>query len=279
MCNRAGLDTISAGAAIAFAMECYEKGVLTRTDLDGMELNWGDGGAGAELLTRIVGRTGIGDLLADGVWRASQKLGKDSEIFAVHAGGQELPAHDPRQLPELGLQYQLSPTPGRHTQGGGWVGDMPPEALEPFGLDPGIKSKDPLGFMAEGYRAHMAWINVMNACGVCSMGGDILGPGYLPEFIAAVTGWEYDMGECLETGERIEVVRHLFGLREGINPLEVQVAARALGHPPLAKGPNEGKTVDVEELRRAYLEVMDWDPVTARPSEARLAALGLEDLG
>jgi aldehyde:ferredoxin oxidoreductase len=278
MCNRAGLDTISAGACIAFAMECYDKGVLSRTDLDGLELNWGDGQAATELLARIAGRAGIGDLLADGVWRASQKLGKGSEAFAVHAGGQELPAHDPRQLPELGLQYQLSPTPGRHTQGGGWVGEMPPEALEPFGLDPGLRSRDPLGFTANGYRAHLAWNNVLNACGVCSFGGDILGPGYIPEFIAAVTGWDYDMEECLETGERIEVVRHLFGLRQGCNPLAVRVPPRVMGDPPLATGPTAGVTVDMTDLRDAYLKLMEWDAETAMPSSYRLEALGLSDL-
>jgi aldehyde:ferredoxin oxidoreductase len=277
-CNRAGLDTISAGAIIAFAMECYEKGVLTMNDLEGLQLRWGDGEAAARLLRIIVDRRGVGDVLAQGVRRAAQQLGKRSDAFAVHAGGQELPAHDPRHLPELALQYQLSPTPGRHTQGGGWVGDMAPEDLEPFGMNPGLQSRDPARFLAQGYRAHMAWSNVLNASGVCSFGGDMLGPGFITEFIAAVTGWDYDMEECLDAGERIEVVRHLFGLREGINPLEIRVAPRALGHPPLHAGPNKGVTVDVEGLRRAYLEEMDWDPVSAMPSKERLAALGLDEL-
>ena len=98
----------------------------------------------------------------------------------------------------------------------------------------------------------------------------------MPEFIAAVTGWDFDMAECLETGERIEVMRHLFGLREGYNPLQVQVAPRAMGDPPLESGPRAGVVVDIEDLRNAYLEQMAWDATTAMPSAARLAALGIE---
>jgi aldehyde:ferredoxin oxidoreductase len=278
ICNRAGMDTISAGATIAFAMECYENGILTKADLEGLELEWGDGDAAVALLNMIVDRRGVGDLLADGVRRASQRLGKDSEQFAIHAGGQELPAHDPRQVKELALQYQTSPTPGRHTQGGGWVGLMPPEVLQVFGLDLAMHSEDPLLFRTLGYRALMAWRNVVQASGVCFMGNDVFGPQYLRDFIAAVVGWDLDMAECLEIGERIEVVRHLFGLREGVNPLRIEVAPRATGHPPLNSGPVAGVTVDVENLRSAYLRVMDWDPETALPSRDRLRALGLEEL-
>jgi aldehyde:ferredoxin oxidoreductase len=278
LCNRAGMDTISAGATIAFAMECYENGILTKGDLEGLELEWGDGDAAVALLNMIVDRRGVGDVLADGVRRASQRLGKDSEQFAIHAGGQELPAHDPRQVKELALQYQTSPTPGRHTQGGGWVGLMPPEVLQVFGLDLAMHSEDPLLFRTLGYRALMAWRNVVQASGVCFMGNDVFGPQYLRDFIAAVVGWDLDMAECLEIGERIEVVRHLFGLREGVNPLRIEVAPRATGHPPLNSGPVAGVTVDVENLRSAYLRVMDWDPETALPSRDRLRALGLEEL-
>jgi aldehyde:ferredoxin oxidoreductase len=103
-------------------------------------------------------------------------------------------------------------------------------------------------------------------------------PEYVHEFIAAVTGWDVDMAETLEMGERIEDMRLLFGLREGYNPLEVQVAQRAMGHPPLNRGPRAGVTVEVEDVRDAYLQVMDWDPETAMPSQARLQELDLDEL-
>ena len=105
-----------------------------------------------------------------------------------------------------------------------------------------------------------------------------MGPEHVPDFVAAVTGWDFDMAECVKTGERIEVMRHLFGLREGHNPLQVKVADRAMGNPPLSSGPNAGVTVDVKDVREAYLRVMDWDPATTMPSSARLAKLGLDAL-
>ena len=266
ICNRAGLDTISAGATIAFAMECYEHGLFTEDQLDGLRLDWGDGQAAVALLRRIVERRGLGDLLAEGVWRASQLIGRGSEAFAIHAGGQELPAHDPRQHPGLGLAYQRSPTPGRHTQGGAGALDKPAEG------------EDSLDIRARGYLMLTAWNNVMNASGLCANGGYGMGPEHVPEFLAAVTGWDVDMDECLQTGERIEVLRHVFGLRERYNPLHTRVAPRALGHPPLESGPNAGVVVDAEDWRDAYLELMEWDSITAMPSRSRLAALGLEDL-
>jgi aldehyde:ferredoxin oxidoreductase len=276
MCNRAGLDTISAGSAIAFAMECYENGLLSDAQLDGLTLEWGDGQAAIVLLQRIIDREGLGDLLADGVWRAAHQIGDGSEAFAIHAGGQELPAHDPRHEADFGLVYQISPTPGRHTQGGVGEYAMPDENKEIFGLDTGLEQEDATRFHARAYMTGMAWRNVLNAAGLCHFGAMTMDPGYVPDFIAAVTGWDFDMAECIETGERIEDMRLLFGLREGYNPLEVQVAPRAMGHPPQKEGPTAGAVVEIGEVRDNYLELMAWDPVTAMPSPERLAALGLD---
>jgi aldehyde:ferredoxin oxidoreductase len=155
---------------------------------------------------------------------------------------------------------------------------MPEEQMELYGLDPELKEKDPLRFHAQAYAAATCWKNVLNAAGLCSFGTMTMGPEYVPEFMAAVTGWDFNMAECVETGERIEDMRLLFGLREGRNPLETEVAPRAMGKPALDHGPRAGVTVDVDELRRAYLERMDWDPNTAMPSRERLAALGLDKL-
>ena len=278
MCNRAGLDTISAGAAISFAMECYENSLFTEDQLDGLELTWGNGEAAIALLERIAERRGLGDLLAEGVRDAAQELGRGSETYAIHAGGQELPAHDPRHEEDFGLAYQVSPTPGRHTQGGTGGVDMSDEDKATYGLDPNLEAEDPLRWHALAYTAVMGWKNTLNAAGLCSFGQFTMPPEYVPEFIAAVTGWDFDMAECLKTGERIEVMRLLFGLRQSYNPLNIKVAPRAMGHPPQEAGPTAGTVVDVEELREAYLKHMDWDPVSAMPSRERLAALGLDEL-
>jgi aldehyde:ferredoxin oxidoreductase len=279
MCNRAGFDTISAGAAIAFAMECYERDMFAGDELDGLRLDWGNGEAATALLQRMVERRGLGDVLSDGVMRAAQRIGRGSEAFAIHAGGQELPAHDPRHERDFGLAYQISPTPGRHTQGGVGAASMSSKDMAVYGLDPALKAQDPLRFHAVAYATVMAWRNVLNAAGLCHFGAMTMGPAYVPEFVAAVTGWDVDMAECLQTGERIEVMRHLFGLREGYNPLDTEVAPRAMGHPPLKSGRTAGVTVQVEDLRDAYLDHMGWDTTTAIPSTGRLAALGLDGTG
>jgi len=278
MCNRTGLDTISAGSTVAFAMECFEKELLTEEQLDGLSLTWGNAEAAMALLERVVERRGLGDVLAEGVMRASQKLGQGSEGFAIHSGGQELPAHDPRHEMDFGLVYQVSPTPGRHTQGGVGARNMPPEQQAIFGLDPDLATQDPTAYHAQAYTASMSWLNTLNAAGFCSFSQMTLEPPFVPEFIAAVTGWDFGMPECLQTGQRIEHMRHLFGLREGYNPLKVQVAPRAMGRPPLRTGPRAGVTVEIDAVRDAYLKVMAWDPVTAMPSRERLEALGLAEL-
>lgn len=278
LCNRGGLDTISAGACIAFAMECYQNGILTGKDLNGLRLEWGNGDAALRLVESVIERRGLGDVLADGVKRASEKLGQGTETFAIHAGGQELPAHDPRQEQDFGLAYQISPTPGRHTQGGVGARNMPPEHQETFGLDQKLAIENPLAYQARAYALKMSWRNVLNAAGLCSTSMFTLPPSYVPEFIAAVTGWDYDMQECFTTGERIEVIRLLFGLREGYNPLQIQLPKRVMGQPPLQAGPTAGVKVEIDNLRDAYLELMDWDALTAYPGAERLCNLGLSEL-
>jgi aldehyde:ferredoxin oxidoreductase len=278
MCNEASFDTISAGATIAFAMECYERDLLTEDELDGLTLEWGHGESAIALLQRMIERRGLGDVLADGVLRASRRIGRGSEAFAIHAGGQELPAHDPRHTRGFGLVYRVSPTPGRHTQGGPGAGNMSAETRALYGLDPDLANEDPLRAYVESYAAHSAWVNALNAAGLCLSGSVGMGPEHVPNFLSAVTGWSFDMAECLEVGERIEVMRHLFGLREGYNPLETQVTPRAMGRPPQETGPTAGTVVDMDEELSAYLTYRDWDPESGRPSEARLTALGLSSL-
>ena len=104
---------------------------------------------------------------------------------------------------------------------------MSPENQEIFGLDPNLATEDPVAFHAQAYATSMSWLNVLNAAGFCSFSQMTLNPPYVPEFIAAVTGWDFDMSECLKTGQRIEDMRLLFGLRQGYNPLNVKIADRA----------------------------------------------------
>ncbi len=269
ICNAYGIDTISAGSAIGFAIECYQEGILTKEDT-GMELNWGDGDMIVALANKIVRREGIGDLLADGVRVAAEKLGKGSDRFAVHAQGQELPAHDPRFIPALGVTYRFDATPGRHTQGGrGWI------MGEDFMSD---DRKDKYDYTNTGelQKKAMNMMHVVNAAGICFFAYVSYPAQFIPDFLTAVTGQEYDFDSCLKIGERVGTLRHLFNLREGLNPKQYSFNQRALGKPPLTVGPVADVTLDDDNMIKEYLAAMDWDQDTTRPSDRKLKELGLD---
>jgi aldehyde:ferredoxin oxidoreductase len=271
ICNIYGLDTISAGSAIAFAIECYEKGILTKQET-GMELHWRDAGTVVALAEKIAKREGIGELLADGVMRAAAKLGKGAEQFAVHAQGQELPAHDPRFAPGLGVTYRMDGTPGRHTQGGrGWI-------MGANFMTDDREDKYDYTNTGELQKKAMNMMHVVNAAGICLFSYVSYPVQHIPEFLTAITGWEYNLDTCLKIGERIATMRHLFNLREGLNPVNYPFNQRSLGKPPLEKGPLANVTLDDETMVKDYLKAMDWDITTAKPSSKKLQELGLSQL-
>jgi aldehyde:ferredoxin oxidoreductase len=275
LCNRYGFDTISAGATLAFAMECFEQGLLSNKDTDGLDLRWGNAPAMIAMLEKMGCREALGDLLADGVQRAAERIGGQATELAIHIQGQELPMHDPRYLPPLGLSYWLDATPGRHMQGGHWGYDLPRATRTRLGI---MDSDDKYWYTgkAEPYRKVTDIIHVVNCAGLCQFGYECMDVQYVPDFLAAVTGWDLTLDECLEIGERITNARHLFNLREGLNPLHFELPGRMLGKPPLDAGPLAGVEVDVKTPASEYLAVREWDPVTTMPSTGKLAELGLE---
>ena len=269
ICNAYGIDTISAGSAIGFAIECYQEGILTKEDT-GMELRWGDGDMVVALANKIVRREGIGDLLADGVRVAAKKLGKGADRFAVHAQGQELPAHDPRFVPGLGVTYRFDGTPGRHTQGGrGWI-------MGVGFMSDNRKDKYDYTNTGELQKKAMNMMHVVNAAGICFFAYVSYPAQFIPDFLTAVTGREYDFDSCLKIGERVGTLRHLFNLREGLNPKQYSFNQRALGKPPLTVGPVADVTLDDDNMIKEYLAAMDWDQTTTRPSDRKLKELGLD---
>ncbi len=279
ICNRAGLDTISAGATIAFAIECYENGLLTDEDTDGLKLTWGNADAIVKMTEKLAARSGFGDVLADGVKRAAEKIGKGSEKFAVHAGGQELPMHDPRFDPTFGTAYEVEPTPGRHTiSSDTYV--MLMELHKKFKQVKPVKqvslksSKYNYDKAGEFQTINSAFVQVANSAGVC-MFGLLVGEYPLFEMINAVTGWSIDAHEALRIGERILTLRHCFNVREGIKPADTQIRNRAGGYPPLSKGPLANITLDLDKMASRYYDKLGWDYETGVPKRERLEALGL----
>ena len=270
LCNIYGFDTIGAGCTAAFAVECYENGILTKDDTDGLELTWGNDVALVALLEKMARREGIGDLLADGTRRAAAKIGKGSEAYAIHVQGSEVPMHDPKFQPGLATTYKMDATPARHTQG---HEDMPP-VLE------GWPEHDKYQWAgkAEIHKKCMEMVHVVNAGGTCLFAYLSYDWNFVPDFLSAVTGWDIDTDECYRIGERIAHIRHAFNLREGQNPLQFEVPKRLIGDPPQTEGNVRNVTVDIDTQVREYCQTMDWDAKTAVPSKARLLSLGLGEV-
>ena len=276
ICNRYGLDTISAGSVIAFAIECYENGIITKKDTEGIKLTWGNAEAIVKMTEKIAKRQGFGATLADGAKIAAEKIGRGAEKYAVHVAGQELPMHDPKLIPAYGNAYIADATPGRHTQGYTvYLDRLPGVEMPRFGDEKDYHGKGAAS-------ARMSHFNhVVNALGVCQFPSNLVVIEGIPshvDFVNAVTGWDTTMPTLLSCGERIACIRQAFNVREGFLPADFQLPGRALGKPPLAEGPLKGVTAEIEKWVRDYFRYADWDYQTGKPSERKLIQLCLEDV-
>lgn len=284
MLNRAGMDCIGAGATIAWAIECREQGLLTKDDLDGIDLTWGNHKAIVDMVEKMIQREGVGDLLADGCKAAVDKIGK-GKAYAIHAGGQDLPMHDSRFDPGFAVSYALEPTPGRHTNHGfQW--------LDLFVLNKifrGLPKLPSVASVKKKYQpdekrmkhlvAASKYMQFVNGAGCCLFGVQMGGNLDIPAYTNAVTGWDHTPEYYLEVGERIQNLRQAFNIKHGIKPMEdFALPERSWGKPPLKNGPMKGVTLDIKGLHSAFLNGMGWDTATAIPSEQKLNELGLNDV-
>ena len=265
ICNRYGMDTMSTGATIAFAIECFQRDLITRKETGGLELNWGNHKAIVALAEQMGKRDGFGSVLSDGSKVAAERIGKGSSQYAIHIAGQELGFHDTRSPMRWSqvVSHWLDATPARHTQGH--------EGLALPGLLPDFSSE---GFSGRGqvHRRASNMFHVINSLGLCQiMYACLPHIDVVVDMVNAVTGWKTTVDDLVETGERICTLRHLFNLREGINPLQHEVPGRALGKPPQKEGPNSGIVVDDQVLVSDYLSAMNWDKNTCRPAKSRLS--------
>ena len=277
ICNRYGIDTISTSTAIAFAMECYERGIISNKETDGIELIWGNASAMLAILDKIVRREGFGAMLADGVKRASEQIGRGSEKYAIHIHGQEPGYHDPRFQPARGTFYLCDPTPGRHTTSALTAVAEVGMALGPYPelKFPKVDSLD--DYQAKGpiYATGSSYYQLINACGICF---PPLRSGTFPiaDCISAVTGWDFTMAEGLRAGRRIQTLRQAFNLREGLHPADFHVPQRI--SEPLITGPLAGRAIDFDALRQSFYAAMGWDTESGWPLESTLQELRLKEL-
>ncbi len=182
ICNRLGMDTISAGACVAFTLECFENGIVGTGETGGLDMRWGDHRAIIALTEMIGRREGFGDVLADGVKIAAERIGQGSERYAMHIGGQEIAAHDPRGGWGFATGYGADPTPGRHNQGGG---------QHPPGLDiPEVTREQRVG-RGLNHKISTNYMHAISAMGMCQFViGSYPHADQLVEALKAIAGWE-----------------------------------------------------------------------------------------
>jgi aldehyde:ferredoxin oxidoreductase len=277
LCDDYGLDTISTGGTIAFAMECYEKGILTKSDTDGLELRFGDADIVIELVHKIAKREGFGDLLAEGTRRMSQKLGKGSEKFAMNVKGLELPAYDSRAVQITGLAYATANRGGDHVtayiQG--------PTFLDiPFLCIPDSRIKDPLVADPEEVHVLVDLENVMSALdtlGACKFMGFCVASEEWVELVAHCLGRKFTYDDLVKVGERAYNLARVFSVREGLTRADDTLPPRLLEE-PLPEGMAEGKVNEnLPTMLDKYYELRGWDKATGKPTPEKLKELGLEE--
>jgi len=284
LCNRYTLDTISTGVAIGFAMECYEKGILTRTDTEGIEFTFGNPEAMLKGIEWIAFRKpGLGDLLADGVKIAAARIGKGSEKFALHIKGQELPMHDPRGKTGQGLSFAVSPTGADHVRAPhdtAFQASGPNlERIAPLGILEPIPAREMGPRKARNFTYLQFIWSLYESLGVCNF---VAGPVWaltlskLVEVVQAVTGWETSLWELMKVGERTVTMARVFNLREGFGRKDDTLPDRLFE--PLESGALQGTGLDrgeFEDLLTLYYETMGWDPKEGVPTRGKLAELNL----
>ena len=275
LCNRYGLDTISTGAAVAFALECFEKGLITPTDTDGLELVWGNSDAMVKMVEKIGKREGLGDLLADGTRLAAEKIGNGADAFALHIKGLELPMHDPRSFSSWAVSYGTSNRGACHIQAPTfWVerGLTFPD----IGLDnPGDR------FDTEGKgiltKVFQDFCEVVESAGICKFAlyGDFRSRHVL-DLLRIVTGWDLDLDEVMLMGERSFNLKRLINIRCGITGKDDRLPKRILTH-SLSDGGTKGYLPDQEKMLKEYYQERGWDE-NGIPTQEKREELSLSDI-
>lgn len=280
LCNMYGLDTITAGAIIAWLMDCFEQGVLTAEDTNGLELRFGDAEAMVRMTEMIAKREGLGDLLAEGMTQAAARFGPEAEALTVAVKGSPLPAHAPQVKRSLALIYAVNPYGADHKSSEqdpsykGYADRMAELGL----LDPQpsmVLNLEKVRFAVYTQQLY----NLLNTIGVCHF---MWGPswqlydlGQLVDMVRAVTGWNVSLWELMKVGERSLNMMRAFNAREGFTCAEDKLPPKLFR--PFTGGSSDGLAVTKEEMAAAlpiYYAMCGWD-TEGRPTRARLEELGL----
>ena len=284
LCNKYLLDTISTGATISFAMECYEHGLINQEDTDGLDLRFGNGDVLLPLIEMIATRTGFGELLAEGSKRAAEKIGGEAPFFAMQVKGQELAMHDPRGKYNVGMGYAISEIGADHLVVAHDPALSNPESLSFKGAQPlGITQALPSRSLSPGKMEHFyileKWNSFEKTIGLCFFGPaprSFIQPDDVLAAVKAVTGWEISMDEVLQIGERATNLARVFNAREGFSRKDDVLPERLFQ--PLENGALEGHAMPREEFEGALTQLYQlkgWDPSNGKPTKERLEELSL----
>ncbi len=281
LANRYGVDAIALSEVISWAMECYERGLLSREEADGLDLTWGNGETMLALIHKVAHREGFGDFLADGVKRAAERLGKGSEEIAMHGKGLEVFQADVRSIKAYGLGNAVASRGADHLRSEPWFefSNDPEEGIRRYGIPETAfrleyKGK---GLVVKHFEEMAA---IADATGVCKNtynNMEVLDWEGTAELLRAATGWDITGEEVQRIGERIVNLERLFIAREGITRQDDTLPKRFLEEPlPEGSGPSTGSVLELEPMLDEYYRARGWDVQSGLPKKEKLEELGLD---
>ena len=283
-CDLLGLDTISCGKTIGFAMELYERGILTKRDTDGLDLSWGNAESQAALVEKIAKREGIGKILANGVRKAAEQIGGDAWKYAVHVKGLEASGQDPRAHQSIGLTYATNVRGADHLRSLSSLEELgyPNIVIERFGKE---KADAILDIMSPKYKGQVVWdmedlyalVDSAVICKYATMWPPVFYFDTFVNVIPPLTGME-EWGNpkyVRQTAERISHLRRAFNHRLGVTRKEETLPPRLLKE-PMPTGPSKGGLPDLDVMLDEYYEYRGCDRETGYPHEEKLRELNLE---
>lgn len=287
LCNMYGLDTISTGATIAFAMECFEKGILDKTQTDGLDLSFGNDEIMPILIEKIAKRDGFGDILADGSYRAANKIGGDAYKYSISVKGQEIPAHMPEMKPSVGLIYAVNPFGADHQSSEHdpvlvmSASSKERTNLSNLGIWKGYddikKLDDEKVRFAYNTQCFYSLMDILCLCQfVWGPSWQLYGPKDVVELAKVAIGWDTSVHELMLIGERRINMMRYFNTQAGFIKKDDYLPERLFE--PFEEGPSKGVAMDKDKFDKAlttYYSIAGWDLETGNPTEGTLKKLSI----
>jgi len=274
MANGLGLDTISAGAMVGFAMECFEKEWITAQDTDGLELKWGDPKVLFALLEQIGKKEGFGAIFWEGTLPAAEKINPEAIEIVAHCKGLDFPSHDARSCISLAPTYATGTRGACHFRGGCEDVEMGGFFIPEIGIKEGMVKffeRENQSLLAAKCQDYFALLNSLVLCAFMVDGGDMPFSG-VKDLFNAITGWDYSIEDLMDAGERIFTVQRLINIRDGYNAATDVLPKKMLQ--PAKEGFRAGKVPPFKELMEDYYNLRGWDE-NGEPSQGTMDRLGL----